>query len=269
VNTVAAGYGKGSPAPLLRKWIDKNGVLTRPILPEKPAPRAYSFPNSTQGVVNILPRPLGMVAHVQRASGVSLGFRRFVRSRMLELRVIEPGILTLCNSFWLEITSSQGGILLLQLRVTFILKHRSCSFHLPYRIAYHRLYFRKIRTRKVAGMIVPCKCPGQLRKKLFAIVIAEGKTAKDATSALKVKVAAKEQEFSNELDKWIASVRCVPKGCAKRDISWTSSAIPPLSVDFGDKWKALTSLSGVALVFCKTAVEVQKLVPKKLAPKKD
>jgi hypothetical protein len=146
---------------------------------------------------------------------------------------------------------------------------RTCSFYFRYRIAYHSLYSSKIWKRKAASMIVTCKCPGQLRKKLFAIVSAEGKTANDATSALKVNVAAKEQEFSNKLDKWIASVRCVPKSCAKSDISWTSSAVPPPPVDFGDKWKALTSLSGVAIVFCKTAVEVQKLVPKKSAPKKN
>lgn len=112
-------------------------------------------------------------------------------------------------------------------------------------------------------MIIPCKCPGQLRKKLFTIVSAEGKTESDAIAALKIKVAAKELEFSNQLDKWIASIRCVPKSCAKRPISWTSSAIAPPPIDFDNKWKALTSVSGVAIVFCKTTVEIKKLTPPK------
>ena len=118
-------------------------------------------------------------------------------------------------------------------------------------------------------MIITCSCPGQLRRKLFAIVSAEAKTANAATSALKIKVAAKETEFANQLDKWIGSVRCVPSFCAKRDISWTSSATPPPPVDFGDKFKALTSVSGVAIVFCKTIVEAKPLVPPKKAPQKE
>jgi hypothetical protein len=107
-------------------------------------------------------------------------------------------------------------------------------------------------------MIISCKCPGRVRKKFYAVVAGRGNTAAAATIDLNVKVAKKEQQFQDDIDRWIKSVRCLGGGCVKHAVSGTGSTIPPPPFDAGNEFVVASAVSGLATVYCRPRVVRKK-----------
>ena len=107
-------------------------------------------------------------------------------------------------------------------------------------------------------MIVTCRCPGRLRKRLFKAVVGRGVTAAEATTDLKLKISVTEDGFQTALDRWTGSVRCSDKGCIKVALSGTKTVDGTTPADLGNGFVTVAPVSGYASVTCQREKSAMK-----------